>query len=619
MSTATAVEAATRTAAMPPIPTINDTWILTVPLNDPWDVELTGGEFAARGGLKAFFEGLLVDRTDLADSVDASHDQRDADLLLLGYEKWGQDVFPRLRGSFTAVIVDRTAGSAFVARDPFGSHPLFMTRRGRRVSFATAARTLVALPDVSSGVNRGAIVDHMCHRWSFRHETLFDAVTRVPQGWLATIRQGSVATRRYWDPVPAGQPIDWLPESEIEKFDEQLDRAVDRCLRAGPSAIFLSGGLDSISIAAVAADRARRCGYEMPRALSLAFPEPCSEGPVQSGVAQSLGLSQTMVSFDDAVGPRGLLQQALELSPTLSSPILNTWLPAYSSLARTAQIPGLQTIMTGSGGDEWLGASPFLMADLIRGGHVVALTRFLQIWKRSFRQSWPKVAYSGLWKFGLRPVGSMWLHRLAPSYWDRNRAARIPANDPPWVAPEATLRAERLDRAPAALTDADPIGGFYARESRVFLDCAFGSWEAEERYEFGRHLGVRYMHPYWDPDLVTQIYRTPPELLNKGGRAKGLVRSTVARRFPNLGFERQKKVSAVEFYGSLLRTEGPRLAAAVGELKALARLDVIDVALATRALRAAFDEQRPGSIRDMHMAWDLLNLEMWTRAHVTTN
>ena len=89
-----------------------------------------------------------------------------------------------------------------------------------------------------------------------------------------------------------GTAVRWADEEELENFDALLDQAVDRCLALGPTAIYLSGGLDSISVAAVATDRARNRGLNDPLALSLHFPEPQSnEEKVQRGVARELGLS----------------------------------------------------------------------------------------------------------------------------------------------------------------------------------------------------------------------------------------------------------------------------------------------------------------------------------------
>jgi Asparagine synthase len=80
----------------------------------------------------------------------------------------------------------------------------------------------------------------------------------------------------------------------------------------------------------------------------------------------------------------------------------------------------------------------------------------------------------------------------------------------------------------------------------------------EELFEQGRRLGLRVLQPFWDAALVEFLYRMPPKFLNRGSRSKGLVRETVARLFPRLGFETQRKVTASRFGRSLIVEEGRR-------------------------------------------------------------
>ena len=140
----------------------------------------------------------------------------------------------------------------------------------------------------------------------------------------------------------------------------------------GPTGIFLSGGFDSISVAAFATDIARRTAQPDPIALSLAFPDPtCNEEVVQRGVAKGLGIDQVLLSFEEALGGRGLIEAATGLIAEWPVPMLNLWNPAYATLAARGRARGCRVILTGNGGDEWLAVSPFLAADLIKSLDVV--------------------------------------------------------------------------------------------------------------------------------------------------------------------------------------------------------------------------------------------------------
>src|SRR5262245_33100544 len=269
-------------------------WVLTLSRHEPGRLPSNPLRWAKHGPLHGFFEGLLFDRGELAASFNRSEqDCADADLVLRAYEREGEAALSRLRGSFVVAIVDGIRGVAIVARDPLGSHPLFFVEAGSRVMFAASPLTLLHQPGVSRIVNRAALADHLCERWTDPQETFFVGVRRVPAACKVVLSARGLRLERYWDPIPEDQPIRWLSAEETARFDEIFERAVDRCLHHGRTGIFLSGGLDSISVAAVATDRARQLGQSLPWAFSLDFPDPeCGEGARQAAVARALGLPQ---------------------------------------------------------------------------------------------------------------------------------------------------------------------------------------------------------------------------------------------------------------------------------------------------------------------------------------
>ena len=268
----------------------DDDWVLRISIDEPGGVLPGGVQWAERGHLRCFFHGVLFDRELLANSSDRDESTfSDAALILRAYERRGEGALSRLRGSFVVAIIDRARDLAIVARDPLGSHPLFYVNANRHVLLAAALQPLLDQPGISRALNRAALADHLCLRWPDPQETFFTAVRRVPPGWRAVISRGQLRLNRYWDPAPEDTPIQWLTAEETARFDEVFDRAVDRCLRTGPTGIFLSGGLDSISVAAVATERARQIGQPPPWALSLAFPDPaCDERVVQAAIARKL-------------------------------------------------------------------------------------------------------------------------------------------------------------------------------------------------------------------------------------------------------------------------------------------------------------------------------------------
>jgi asparagine synthase (glutamine-hydrolysing) len=345
----------------------------------------------------------------------------------------------------------------------------------------------------------------------------------------------------------------------------------------------------------------------------LGFPHPeCDEQVRQRAVARDLGLRQYFIGFDEALGSRPLLEQAFELNKNLAAPILNICLPAYLALARRATVDGVRVILTGQGGDEWLGAAPLLAADLMRHGAFMELIQFLATAQRSFQLPRLPLARYTLWTSGLRPLLGLALHRLMPEAHEASRRRRLLAGDPNWVAPDRELRAEQRYRAGDGLPDPDPPHGFYMREQRNSLDHPLFSWEAEEQYEWSKQLGARFLHPFFDADVVETLYRKPPGILNEGGRTKALVRGTLARRFPELALGSQRKVPFRSFLQSVILRESPTLVEAVGHLPSLSALRIVD-GRATRAyIKRGLKPGGPSVERMLH----ILNLERWVQANL---
>jgi asparagine synthase (glutamine-hydrolysing) len=549
-----------------------------------------------------------------------NHYESDAEIILRCYQRFGICFVQRLRGSFALVLEDRECDLQLAARDPLGTHPLFYAETPRQIIFSTAVRDLLPCSDVSGEINRAAIADHLCHRWPCAEETFFEDVKRLPPGHVLLQQRGRRALYRYWDPSPIGSAVEWLGESHLGQFDELFEQAIERCLQFGPAGIYLSGGLDSVSIAALAAEKSRQTRTAAPRALSVSFPHPdCNEAQIQTAVAAQLGLPIHLTPFETAVGDGGLLTAALSLSASLATPLQNVWLPAYVHLATHAADAGCRVILTGSGGDEWLAVTPRYAADLIRRGDLPGLYSLYRSIRRSYSLPAILTLRNLMWTNGARPllgsVAAGGLRRASPQLLQQRRLRGLNRHNPGWIAPDPVLRRELLDRATRQVDEelAAPRTDWYWRDVRTALDHPLMLMEQEEGFEYGRKVGVRILHPYWDRDLVSFLYRVPPDLLNRGGRSKSLVRETLARRFPQLGFERQRKVSAEAFFQSIVMTTGAQAWRTLGGARALAQIGVVD----GRRLAADMDAMlRNGNPRFAERIWDVLNLESWTRSNL---
>jgi asparagine synthetase B (glutamine-hydrolysing) len=579
----------------------------------------------ASGG--AVFDGVLFNREELRRRLSGTigAGATDADLVYQAFRRWGEDALHAVQGIFSVILWDATRDLLLCARDALGVYPLFYAVCGSELLLSTSTEALLGHPRVPRRVSRMALVEYLCHRSPSVEETFLAGVKRVPPGHALRVTRGGHRVFRYWHPVRPDADPEWVGEDALERFNELLGQAVRRCVELGPAGIYLSGGLDSVTVAAIATDITRHRGLPMPAALSLVFPHPdCNEESAQRRVAAALGLRQTVMPFDDAVGPRGLLLEALEMSAGWPAPLQNVWNPAYQCLAREARGRGCDVILTGGGGDEWLTVTPVYVADLLRSGSLVELGRFVLNMQRSYRLPPLPLFRNLLWTNGARLLlgeAYRWALERAganrllrqPFGWIEARRRRRRSLMPAWLAPDPELRREMERQSEVGRHMAGRTlgpGGFYFRDLHRALDHPLTTLELEEMFESGRRLGLRVLMPFWDAELVRFLCRVPPRLLNQGGRSKGLVRTMLEQRFPQLDFGTQKKIVSLDFFRSTMLNEGERAWRSMGGVPALAELGIVDAVAVDRVLREILDHRRQS---DAFRIWDILNLEAWLR------
>jgi asparagine synthetase B (glutamine-hydrolysing) len=549
---------------------------------------------------------------------------RATDAVLEAYRRHGTNLTRYVGGRHVFVLYDAAKDLLVAARDRVGIVPLFKRETRSGFEFASDARAFRRTSDTAANVNVALAAAYLAHAPMLLEETFFEDVNRVPPGHVLIVDSGGQRLERHWQPPPVGEGARWVTESELPRFGELLDAAVARPLDRGRGGIFLSGGLDSVSVAAAAVDYSRRRGLVPPVALSLLFPHGVSEEETQRGVAAGLGLELVALPFDTAVGAEGLLQAGLDLSPRLPAPLQNVWTPAYDALTAIGREHGIANVLTGGGGDEWLTVTPLIAADYIQRGEFGELFDYLGALGRSLNVPKPLLWRNVLWTHGARPlvyqVLSRARDRLSPGRaLDRRRRAleaRLAAV-PAWVAPDAPVRAllvERLTDRYAGTGTAPPLGpgGRYFREMMVTLNHPLFALDVEEIYTDGQRNRAPHWDVYWDADLIEFLYRVPPQLLNQGGRTKGLVRSDVARRFPDFGFATQRKLVSRDFFVMRFYDE---LATAWPRLGGVRALDALGVADNVRVGRVVDEAMRVRSAPQVDTLWRLMSLEAWARAY----
>jgi asparagine synthase (glutamine-hydrolysing) len=181
-------------------------------------------------------------------------DAADAELILRAYDAWGDDCVTHLLGDFTFAIWDGPERRLFCARDQLGVKPFYYAQLGRTVVFSNMLDGVRLHPAVSRELNDRAVADFLL--FGANQEagtTTFRDVLRLPPAHSISWSAGVSRCHRYWT-LPIDEPIAFTRAGEYaERFLELLGAAVSDRLRTRRVAVLMSGGLDSPTLAAVAA------------------------------------------------------------------------------------------------------------------------------------------------------------------------------------------------------------------------------------------------------------------------------------------------------------------------------------------------------------------------------
>ena len=286
----------------------------------------------------------------------------DTEVIAHAYEEWGPDCLHHLNGDFALAVWDAQRRELFLARDRFGVRPLYLLEERGTLCFASEAKALLRHPLARRELDPVALLETFT-TWAISPERSAFAGIRelAPAHYLLLRGDGTRVERRWWDldfspPAAASAGI----EEASEELRDLLDDATRIRLRADvPVAAYLSGGLDSSVIVALARTHVSRSL----RAFGLGFERAeFDESGFQRELAEGLGATLTQVSIDDAtVGE--LLPAAVALA---ERPTLRTALVPLLLLSGVVHDAGFKVVLTGEGADELFAGYDIFREDKIR-------------------------------------------------------------------------------------------------------------------------------------------------------------------------------------------------------------------------------------------------------------
>lgn len=191
-------------------------------------------------------------REDLVANGHTFTTKTDSEVLLHGYEEYGEELLNKLRGMFAFVIWDTKTKELFGARDFFGIKPLYYAQMGDTFMFGSEIKAFLAHPDFKKELNEAALENYLTFQYSPTTETFFKNVYKLPAAHFFKYSGGKLTVKRYWDiNFNADQQPDL--DSWVDRISDTFKDSVEAHKIADVEVgSFLSSGVDSSYVAAVA-------------------------------------------------------------------------------------------------------------------------------------------------------------------------------------------------------------------------------------------------------------------------------------------------------------------------------------------------------------------------------
>lgn len=365
-------------------------------------IDLTGGQqpfFSEDGSVALVANGEIYNHRRLRAELEAlghrfrSHS--DCETIAHAYEEFGDACVTRLRGMFAFALHDSRRRRVLLARDRLGEKPLYLANVSGCLLFASELRSLLASGIIPTGFDASSLYTFFHYGYIPEPHTAITSVRKLPAGHLLSISldDGAESLTRYWslhDVVPrrtSAEEASTLVE-EIAGFITDADV---------PVGIALSGGLDSGSLAVLAARRTSKRLH----AFTVGYQEATASDETVDAkrIAEHAGVSfhPLTLSTDEVVS---------EFAETLwhkDDPNHDPAGPGYRAVMRAARREGVPVLLVGQGGDELFWGYPWLVEAARRSRARISGPRvFLECWSRILASR----------HTGTRPSVKRWVNRL---------------------------------------------------------------------------------------------------------------------------------------------------------------------------------------------------------------
>ena len=234
------------------------------------------------GSIVITFNGEIYNHEELrADLIERGHvfsNRADTEVLIHGYEEYGEDILLKLRGMFAFVIWDKNTGALFGARDYFGIKPFYYGMINGEMVYGSEIKSILEYPTYQKQLNEEALENYLTFQYSVLPETFFKGIYRLMPAHCFTFREGNLNIRRYWEPK-----FEADESKSLEEWVEAIDQAMQDSIKSHKISdvevgSFLSSGVDSSYVAACFhGDKTFTVGFDYDKYNEIDYAKALSE------------------------------------------------------------------------------------------------------------------------------------------------------------------------------------------------------------------------------------------------------------------------------------------------------------------------------------------------------
>lgn len=557
------------------------------------------------GRLQIIYNGEIFNHADLRPDLErAGHRYEshcDTETIIHAYEQYGSDCVSHFRGMFSFAIWDRDARTLFCARDRLGIKPFYYWTDGRTFVFASEIKALLLHPAVPRELDDSGLPEYLAFGYLSGSRTLFRGISKLMPGHTIEVRIGAdsqlaISQRQYWD-VPEPRPEQKDDRAWIEECRRRVEETVRmRLMSDVPLGMFLSGGIDSSTIAALM----KRMVDTPVKTFSVGYSETAySELGFAQDLARQIGTQHRQV----VIGMDEFFEELPSLIWHEDEPI--TW-PSSVSLYFVSRLASedVKVVLTGEGADELFAGYERYRHQAMNERYAGAYGRIPSPIRSAIRSV---IATSSLLSADLRrkarhtfvgrelSIESLFLDNFYCAFSaEEQRGLFQSAPDP------ASIYASYL-RYWNSRSQTDALSRLLYADQKTYLVELLMKQD-----QMSMASSIESRVPFLDHPLVEFSTRVPSRLKIRDGKGKYILRQAVEDLLPQETLTRKKMGFPTPIKNWLLAPSSAPLYAKLLEPNGLiaSHLDV-------NAVKSLLDQHQRRSIDATDRIWRLLNLQYW--------